>query len=292
VLFAPGDRERLLDKLLVSGADVVVVDLEDGVAADDGIKRRAREVVRGWLDRGGRPAGAPAGPPAVLLRVNPLDSPWFAADLSLVASPVLAGIVLPKSEHLADLKEVRHRLGQARAAKDGDGEAAILAGIETARGLHHVESIAESGIVDAVYFGAEDYITDVGGRRTPSSTEVLYARSRVALAARLGDIPAIDQVVVDYRDDDGFVAEVRLARDLGFRGKLCIHPGQVPLANQSFSPSPDEVAMARQIVEAADDAAGAGRGVVSVAGRMVDAPLIERARRLLGEPGAEGMSHL
>lgn len=180
----------------------------------------------------------------------------------------------------AALADVRARLEASRPSRPYP---LIMAGIESAEGVAAVEEVARSGRADAVYFGAEDYITDLGGRRSPGNAEVLYARSRVALAARLGGLPAIDQVVVDYRDAEGYTAEAATARDMGFAGKLCIHPSQVELANKAFRPTPAEWRHAAAVVRASEEASLAGRGVVSVGGMMVDAPLVARARQILAD---------
>jgi citrate lyase subunit beta/citryl-CoA lyase len=132
-----------------------------------------------------------------------------------------------------------------------------------------------------VYFGAEDFITDIGGVRTESNNEVLYARSRVVIAASLSGIPALDQVVVDFGDDERFRTEANEARSLGFQGKLCIHPSQVQLAREAFTPSDEEITRARALLAAAADAEVRGLGVISFEGTMVDAPIIMRARKIL-----------
>jgi citrate lyase subunit beta/citryl-CoA lyase len=156
----------------------------------------------------------------------------------------------------------------------------VMAGIETAAGVWHVAG-ALGPPVTAAYFGAEDYVADLGGVRTAAGQEVLYARSRVALAARLAGIPAVDMIVADFGDDDRFLREGAEARSLGYAGKLCIHPRQVPLAHTAFAPAPAEIAEARRVVAAYDEAARAGRAAVAVDGRMIDEPLAAQARAIL-----------
>jgi len=165
-------------------------------------------------------------------------------------------------------------------AKSGMGDGVLCAGIESAAGVYQAVEVAGAG-VDIVYFGAEDFITDMGGVRTTANAEVLYARSRVALAARLAGIVALDQVVVDFNDAARFTSEAEEARSLGFHGKLCIHPSQVELANDAFTPSADELTWARGVVAAAEEAERDGRGAVAYEGTMVDAPIVNRARQLL-----------
>ena len=141
--------------------------------------------------------------------------------------------------------------------------------------------------VIAAYFGAEDFIADMGGRRTVGNAEVHFARSASALAGRLAGVPVIDQVVTDFRNDDAFAAEAAAARDMGYRGKLCIHPRQVQLAHDAFTPSPAELERAHRLVAAHAAAALAGVSAIDFEGQMVDAPVVAQARRLieLGELG-------
>jgi citrate lyase subunit beta/citryl-CoA lyase len=131
------------------------------------------------------------------------------------------------------------------------------------------------------YFGAEDFVADMGGVRTPGNTEVLYARSRVALAARLGAVHALDQIVADFRDDARYLTEAHEARALGYGGKLCIHPAQVSLAHQAFTPSSDEVDRASRLLAAYEDAAARGEATIDFEGEMVDEPMARRARSVL-----------
>ena len=133
--------------------------------------------------------------------------------------------------------------------------------------------------VAGAYFGAEDFIADMGGVRTASSTEVVYARSRVALAARVAGVLAIDQVVTHFGDEDGFLADAARGTPLGYRGKLCIHPAQVTLANRAFSPSPEEIDRARRLLAAYEDAAARGEAAIAFEGQMVDEPLARHAAR-------------
>ena len=204
---------------------------------------------------------------------------WFTADVSDGLCAGLDGIFVPKLESAAAVRLVR-------AALDGAGhtDLAIGAGIETAAGVHRVDEVLGAG-VDLAYFGAEDFVADMGGVRTTDNREVLYARSRVALAARLAGVPLLDMVVTDFGDDDRFRAEAAEARALGCAGKLCIHPAQVALANAAFVPTPDELDRARRIVEAYDEAVSAGHAALAVDGQMVDEPLARRARAVLDQAG-------
>lgn len=274
VLFAPATRPDLVAKLPRSGPDAGVIDLEDAVpsAHKESARAQAREGAAGLL--------ATQGAPAVYVRVNAVDTPWFAGDVAHGLEPGIAGVIVPKVESAQDVLAVRTALCAA-----GHETLAIVVGIESGRGVLEVERLLApqaGGLpVQACYFGAEDYTADIGARRTEHGDEVLYARSRVALAAAVHGVPALDQVVVEVGDDQRFLADARRGRDLGYRGKLCIHPGQVPLANRAFSPSQEEVARSERMIAAWERAARDGAGAVAFEGRMIDEPALREARELL-----------
>ncbi len=150
----------------------------------------------------------------------------------------------------------------------------------------NVETLAaHQSPLTALAFGAEDFITDLGGRRTPEGLEVLYARSRVVLAARAAALQALDQVFVNLRDDEAFRWDAEMGRQLGYSGKMCIVPRQVEAANLVFSPSAEEIDRARRLLEAYEDAKGSGHGVFEFEGAMVDEPILKRAREILDLAG-------
>ena len=155
-----------------------------------------------------------------------------------------------------------------------------MAGIETAAGVAHADAVMRPPVAVA-YFGAEDFISDMGGVRTEANTEVLYARSRVALAARLAGVHPLDQIVASIDDEPRFRADAQQARSIGYRGKLCIHPSQVPLANEVFSPSADELEHARRLLSSYEEAQATGQQVIVFEGQMIDEALARRARDLL-----------
>lgn len=268
LLFAPAVRPDLVVKLPATGADGVVIDCEDATPVDakDDARSTTRRLVPEISGRGS----------LVFVRVNAVASPWFDADIAGGLGDGLFGVVVPKLETTAQLDAVAQALDDA-----GHAGLAVVAGIETALGVADVRALLAHPVVDIAYFGAEDYVADLGGRRTAANTEVLYARSRVALAGRLAGVATLDQVVTDLRDEAAFVREAEEARALGFSGKLCIHPGQVPLANAAFVPAPQEVERARRLLRAYEDAVGRGVGAVAFEGQMVDEPLAAQARQVL-----------
>jgi citrate lyase subunit beta/citryl-CoA lyase len=266
LLFTPGNRLELLAKAGRWEPDVVVVDLEDAIPAAQ------KEAVR---DRLGE-AGLNHLPFPTMVRVNPDGTPWHDADVDAAVRSGAAGIVLPKAETPERVAALAGKLAEGRTS-------ALMLGIETARGVVAAPELLTAGVTGA-YFGAEEYIADVGGRRTAVGLEVLHARSAVVLAARLAGVPAIDQAVVAFNDDEAFRVDAEAGRDLGYSGKICIHPRQVALAHAAFTPGEAELAAARNIVEAA------GNGVGIVDGMMVDAAHVRAAQQVLAQtsPEADG----
>jgi citrate lyase subunit beta/citryl-CoA lyase len=258
LFFVPGSRPDMIAKLPRWQADLAVVDLEDAVAAEDKVAARHRAIAA--IAELAGSAGT------VLVRINPLGSEWFADDLAAVASSTADGMVLPKFESADVIGLLRSRLAP---------DAVLVVGLESARGVADCRELLTAP-VDAAYFGAEDYIADLGGSRTGAGAEVLYARSKVVLAARLGGVAAIDQVVTAVRDDDRFVADARAGAALGYTGKICVHPRQVELAHEVFTPTDAEVEHAEAVLHVAE----AG-GVGTVDGQMVDDVHVRMARQVL-----------
>ena len=266
-LYAPASRPELLPKLPRSGPDGVIIDLEDAVAPSGKLQARpvaaaaARELRRTHPDL------------AIFVRVNAVDTEWFEGDVAEALVPELTGVVVPMLESAAAVDLVAERL-------EAIGPLGVMAGLETVAGVEYAAEVLRPPVV-AAYFGAEDYVADLGGIRTPDNTEVHYARSRVAVACRLAGVVALDQVVVKLRDEDVFITDARQGRALGYKGKLCIHPAQVPWANRVFTPSPEEVNRARRMLAVYEETQRSGAGVVAFEGQMVDEPLARQARALL-----------
>lgn len=255
-LFVPGDRPDRFEKARQSGADAVIIDLEDAV--DGAHKDAARETVASWL--------SPIRP--VYVRINGTGTPWFERDLEVVGLPGVLGVVLPKAEHPDQIGQVAGRL---------TGDALVLPLVETARGVWHVAALAQAPRVERLGFGAIDFQLDTG--ISGDNEELLYARSRLVLASRVASIlPPVDGVTVMLADQTQLQGDVTRARRLGFGGKLCIHPGQVETINQGFAPTEAEQAWARSILNAAE---ASGEGVFRLQGEVVDRPVIARARAIL-----------
>ena len=266
-LFAPASRPELLPKLPRSGPDAVIIDLEDAVAPAG--KEAARPVAAAAARR--LREAHPDLP--VFVRINGVGTEWFEGDVAGALVPELTGVVVPVLESVAALERVADRLADI-------GPLGVIAGLETVAGVERATEVLRPPVM-AAYFGAEDYIADLGGVRTPENTEVLYARSRVAVACRLAGVAALDQVVVALADEGIFTSDARQGRALGYAGKLCIHPAQVPWANRAFRPTEAELDRAGRLLALYEETQRTGAGAVAFEGRMIDEPLARQARALL-----------
>lgn len=264
LLFVPGSRPDRIPKAMDTAADAAVVDLEDAVPAAD--KPAARHAVRAVL------AERASTGTVVLVRINPAGTPWCPDDVRAAIAARADGVVLPKYQRVDELAWLRERLSEA-----GGADTRVVVGLETARGVADCRSLLDacSAPPAAAYFGAEDYIADLGGYRTEAGEEVRYARSEVCLAARLAAIPAIDQAVVAVRDEERFLRDAEQGRAMGYAGKICLHPRQAELARSVFTPSADEVEHARAVLRAGTN------GVAVVDGQLVDEVHLRMARHVL-----------
>lgn len=287
LLFVPGDSERKLEKGLASAADVILIDLEDSVAPQNKIRARAltADVVR---DR------RSAASAAIYVRVNDLASGLLDDDIEAVMPARPDGIMLPKAAGIADVEQLAARL-RVREAENGlpDGSTRILPIItETAAGVFGASSYGRGhGRLSGMTWGAEDLSAAIGARVTRDGhgryTDLFrLARCVTLLAASAAETAPIDTVFVDFRDAAGLRAECLEAERDGFTGKMAIHPDQVAIINEAFTPSAEAVAEARVIVEAF--AAAGSPGVVGIGGKMFDRPHLRRAERLLTRANAAG----
>lgn len=254
-LFVPGNRPERFAKAVKSGAHAVIIDLEDAVATDE--KVTAREACREFLANDG----------AAFVRINGLNTGWVDDDIALCSLPTVKGVILPKTESADDVAVVRNRL---RAGMP------ILPLIETAAGMVDAAQIASAPGVLRLIFGTVDFCLDLGIEG--DGDELSYHRALLVLASRVAGIqPPVDGVTLDIRDSDGLERAARSARHFGFGGKLCIHPAQIARVNSCFLPSAVDIDWATQIIRLAESS----RGAFSFEGKMVDAPVVARARRIL-----------
>ncbi|WP_019171181.1 HpcH/HpaI aldolase/citrate lyase family protein [Pseudaminobacter salicylatoxidans] len=288
LLFVPGDSEKKLEKGFSSEADVVIVDLEDSVSADNKASARqiAAEFIRTQAGRQG---------PAIYVRVNDLSTGLTDDDLAALVPARPTGIMLPKSNSGADVQQLSVKL-RVHEAENGlpDGGIAILPIItETAAGVLAAASYAGAcNRLAGLTWGAEDLSAAIGARTTRDErgvyTDVFrLARTMTLLAASAAETAAIDTVYPNFRDMDGFRRECEEAERDGFTGKMAIHPAQVAVINDAFTPSPEAAAQAGAVVEAFK--AAGNPGVVAIDGQMYDRPHLRRAERLLARAKAAGV---
>jgi citrate lyase beta subunit len=258
-LFVPANDERKWARAQDSGADAVILDLEDAIVPAEKVRARA-SVVQALRDRS-------SCSPLVLVRVNGLQTQW--ADGDLAVAEAADGIVVPKSD------------GASLASLRRDG-APVIAIIETAAGLCSVHEVARHPRVRALLLGGADLAAELNLEYRTDGQEILYARTQLVVASAAARLrPPIDVVHLDVRAEESLRAEALLARSLGMGAKACIHPGQVRTVNDVFSPSEQDIASAHEVVSAFAAAVADGSGVTVVNGKMVDAPLVLKAERIL-----------
>ena len=267
LLFAPGNKRSILSKLPRSSPDAAIIDLEDSVPIDE--KENAREIAKSIIPE----LNKEAKKMGLFIRINALGTSHFTEDLSNAISDGLTGLVVPKISSGEEVEQVSKSLSDF-----GFENLPIMAGLETVSGLVNALEITKHPQVKWCYFGAEDYVSDLGGFRRDDNREVLLARSQVSQATRLGGVHAIDMVVSDFKDDKRFTEEATEARSLGFTGKLCIHPDQVSLANKAFKPTQEEIDWAIEVVAEYEKAIGRGEASIAIGSEMVDEPIYRRAQ--------------
>ncbi|MGE3536068.1 MAG: CoA ester lyase [Candidatus Tectimicrobiota bacterium] len=284
-LFAPGNRPRLLQKVGQCGADAVILDLEDAVPIAEKAATRPAVLAATRSIR-----GVP-----VYVRINPLvASTGFSqaigeADLAAVVCPELAGIIVPKVEAPAELRQAEQlltALEQQRGLPVGSIDLVPI--IETALGVQRAYDIAAAGTrVRHLAFGAGDFTRDLGVRWSRREIESQYARSALVVASRAAGLePPFDTVWVDLQDQRGLLRSARLAKQLGFQGKMLIHPSQVEPVNAVFAPTEAEVRAARRVVAAFQEAEAQGLASIQLEGQFIDYPIVEAARRVLAQAEA------
>ncbi len=277
LLFAPGDDLRKLGKAAQSSADAVILELEDGVASDR--KAIARQTVReaaAALDFGRREK---------LIRVNDVATPFFEADVRETIGTRPDGFVLPKVESAGDVRRICNLIDVAERERGWPaGGIGLIILIETPRGILNLREICEADArLRAIIFGAEDYASFIGARRTREASEVLFARSAVVNACGAFNLQPIDMVFIDFNDAAGLEQECMRGRQLGFAGKQVIHPKQIEIVNRCFTPSAEEITWARRVIDAFRASQHAGRGAFALDGKMIDLPVVRQAERILAQ---------
>jgi len=275
LLFVPGNQERRLEKARLIPADALILDLEDSVPPSE--KDSAREKVAASIDE------LASNGKDVFVRINSLPTPYAVSDIKAVATRRLKGICLPKSESADDIHRADALLADAEKESGLDvGSIGILALIETPKGIINAcDIVSASPRIMGAIFGAEDFALEMGINRTKEGSEIFYPRTVIAVACHAANVLAIDSVYTDVRDTDGLIKETRAVAQMGFQGKAVIHPDQVGPVNQVFLPPDDEIAQARRVVQAFEAAVEQGQASISLDGKMIDAPVAERARKVL-----------
>jgi citrate lyase subunit beta/citryl-CoA lyase len=277
-LFVPATRPDRVDKALHAGADVVIIDLEDAVA--HALKAEARAAARKKVKEHARSR--------LMVRVNALGTGLNRKDLDALVGACPHSIMLPKVESEEHIREIHRRLlDLERNSAVTPGSTAVVAQIESARGVQNVFRIFSETLAPErawlAAFGAADYSLDLGINLSRDGIELHYPRARIAVACRAaGKEPPIDTpFMLDLKDLDGLRADALRAKQLGYQGKLCIHPNQVGPCNEIFSPTADELAYARRVVEAFAKSESEGIGALQLDGKFIDYPVVERSRRIL-----------
>ncbi|MEB6181971.1 citrate (pro-3S)-lyase subunit beta [Enterococcus casseliflavus] len=274
MMFVPGANAAMLRDAPLYGADSVMFDLEDAVSLNE--KDSARTLVHFALKTFDYSAIE------TVVRINGLDTVG-ALDIEAMVLARVNVIRLPKTETAQDIIDVAAVITQVEEENDLPvGTTKMMAAIESAEGVLNARDIATaSDRLIGIALGAEDYVTNMKTRRYPDGQELLFARSMILHAARAAGIAAIDTVFSDINDTDGFIAETARIKQLGFDGKSVINPRQIPLVNGIYAPSKAEIQQAKEVIWAIREAESKGSGVISLNGKMVDKPIVERAERVI-----------
>ncbi|MET4578132.1 HpcH/HpaI aldolase/citrate lyase family protein [Ottowia thiooxydans] len=282
-LFVPGSRPELFEKALAGAADSVCFDLEDAVT--ESRKNEARDAVRDFL----RSGAATASDKTLIVRINAMDTPHFAADVAAVAQTGVDLVNLPKPESATQVREVAALLAQAEAVNGVAAPIGLLLNIESPRALRLAAELASAHArVAGLQMGLGDLFEPLCiARREPAAVQ--QAMFAVRMAAGEAGVYAYDGAFTDIADSEGYRAEAQLARRLGFLGKTCIHPSQVAIANDVFRPSDEEIAHACKVVDAARQADADGVGAYVVDGKMIDIPFVRRAQAIVASARRLGL---
>jgi citrate lyase subunit beta/citryl-CoA lyase len=277
-LVVPGNRPDRVDKAVATEADRVIIDLEDAVAVSQKVETRAlvRDRIIAHKDRG------------VLVRVNGLEADFITGDLEAIVVNELGGLVLPKTENSHQVGKI-HRLLVDREKKQGlqAGSTAVILLTESALGVQNIFQISSAATElnreFLIALGAADYALDMGIEITKDGGELMYPRSRIAVACRAAGIaPPLDTpFMIDLKDIEALKDDAARAKQLGFQGKLCIHPNQIQPVHVIFTPTAEEISFARRVVEAFEAEEAGGAAAIQVDGKFVDYPVVERSRRIL-----------
>lgn len=274
MLYVPGISEKMLGKAVTCGADSVLLDLEDSVAPDK--KAEARELVKNIL-------AEDFGSITKTVRINGMNTPFALDDLKTIIPAKPDAVRIPKIETKEDVEKADEVISSIEEESGIEvGSVKIHAMIETALAVENAFEIAKSSArIDAITIGGQDLTADMGIAKTESGIEIMYARQRIVMAAKVARVAAIDTVYADVQNEEGLIKETQLIKDLGFDGKAVIHPRQIEPIHKVFNPTEAEIAKAQEIVDAFEKAQAEGVGVFTIGSKMIDAPVVMRAQKVL-----------
>lgn len=281
-MFVPGNNPGMMADAHIYGPDSIMLDLEDSVTLAE--KDAARLLVYHALQ------SVDYGNTEMVVRINPLNTPFGRKDIEAVVRAGVQVIRMPKTETADEVREVEAEILRVEQRLGCVGRTQIMAAIESALGVVNAYDIATaSSRMMGIALGAEDYCANLKTQRTPSGNELQLARQTIVVAARAAGIDALDTVYSNLNDMDTFRAEVEYIKSLGFDGKSIINPRQIEVVNEVFAPKEKDIAKARTILAAIKEAEARGSGVVSVNGKMVDKPVVIRAQRTIDLAIASGI---
>jgi len=278
----PGDDRRKIEKSTMLGVDSICMDMEDGVAANK--KNEARAVIAQAMKE------LDFGNSERCIRINSIGSGLEKRDLAAALATRPDSIVVPKIETAEQVKWVSDHIETYELSSNSKiGSVRLLVGVETAKGIMNLREIASADKrLEAIIFGGEDYAASVGAVRTKSAIELLYARQATVTACAANDLQAIDIVFIDFKDNEGLRVEAEQGAGFGFSGKQVIHPNQVPVAQEAFTPSNAAIEYAKRIVESFESSQKEGKGAYALDGKMIDLPLLKNAQKVLERARAAG----
>ena len=275
LLFVPGNKDNMLTKASGFRPDVFIPDMEDSVPVAE--KANARDVIRGFL-----PTLAATGVP-IMPRVNSLDTEWIEDDLAAVVGPDIYGISVGKVDVPEDIHSISDLIADLESKAGIEvGTLKMIPWLESAKAIVHCYAICSaSPRIVGVAFGGEDFTHDMGIERLEDESDVAYPRNVLCISARAAGIAALDTPFFRFKDEEALKANIAASKQTGFKGKFAIHPAQIDAINAGFSPSAAEIEHARRVVAAFEDAERQGRGSTSLDGKVIDVPVVKRARALL-----------
>ena len=281
LLYMPGDNWKMITKSVTLGVDSICMDMEDGTAINK--KAEARATIAKALQE------LDFGASEKLARINSVGSGWEQEDIEAVLPYHPDGIVIPKVESFEQV-EWASRIIEDAELKNGwkVNSIRILIGVETAKGILNLKEIAAHPRLDAIIFGGEDFAASIGADRAKDAVELLYARQAVIVACAAYDLQPLDIVTIDYKDLEALKVESEFGARLGFSGKQIIHPNQVQVVQEAFTPSDEAITYARRIVETFEASQKEGKGAYSLDGKMIDMPLLKNAQKVLARANAAG----